>query len=117
MQNFCIAYKNILSRHELFATGSTGMAIEDVVNLHVNKFLSGDLGGEHQMASMVEANEIDAVFFFREPGSVQGFDTSFTKVYQACDTHNIPLATNLATAELLVLAIDNGDLDWRNAYK
>ncbi len=117
MQNFCIAYKYILNKHTLLATGATGQAIEDVVNLKVHKFLSGDLGGEHQMASMVEANEIDAVFFFREPGSIQTFDTSFTKVYQACDTHNIPLATNLATAEILILAIDKGDLDWRNAYK
>ena len=116
IQNFCIAYKPILSKHVLLATGATGQASEDVVNLKVHKFLSGELGGEHQMASMVEANEIDAVFFFREPGSVQKYDTSFTKVYQACDTHNIPLATNLATAELLIKSLDRGDLEWREIY-
>ena len=98
MQNFTIAYRGILSKHDIYATGTTGRLIEEVTNLTIHKYLAGHLGGEQQLASQIEHNEIDMVIFLR-------------------DTYNIPFATNLATAELLVKALDRGDLEWREALK
>ena len=117
MQNFCIAYKRILSKHDLYATGSTGLLIEDATGLEVHKFLAGHLGGERQMCAQIECNQIDAVIFLRDPKSEKVPQLDYTRIYDLCDLHNIPLATNLAGAELLIMAIDRGDLDWRNAYK
>ena len=117
MQNFCIAYKRILARHDLFATGTTGVLIEDVTNLTVHKYLAGHLGGGRQMSAQIECNEIDAVIFLRDPVKQKVNELDYTRVCDLCDLHNIPLATNLASAELLIMAIDRGDLDWRNAYK
>ena len=117
MINFCIAYKNILSGHNLFATGSTGQLLRDNVELDVYMFLPGHLGGGRQMCSQVECNQMDAVIYLRDPVHVVGNEIDAEKLFRACDLNNIPLATNLASAELLVLAIGRGDLDWRNAYK
>ena len=98
MQNFCIAYRGILSKHTLYATGTTGRLIEEVANLNIHKYLAGHLGGMQQMAAQIEHNEMDLVIFLRDP-------------------HNIPLATNLATAELLIKALDRGDMEWREAFR
>lgn len=117
IQNFCIAYRGILNKHDLFATESTGRAIEEVTNLQLHKFLSGAMGGMQQLGSMIEMNQLDIVFLIRDPeSSIQhSFDDSH--IVRLCDTHNIPLATNIATAELLIKALDRGDLDWREIYK
>ena len=96
IQNFCIAYRAILAKHELFATGT--------------------LGGEQQMGAQIENNDIDLVIFMRDPSQASGMTDVHTLV-RLCDNHNIPLATNLATAELLIKALDRGDLDWREFYK
>lgn len=117
MQNFCIAYKRILGKHDLFATGTTGGLIEDATGLPIHKFLAGHLGGGRQMSAQIECNQIDAVIFLRDPVIQKKTELDYTRVYNLCDIHNIPLATNLATAEILIMAIDRGDLDWRNAYK
>ena len=117
MQNFCIAYKGILSKHELFATGTTGRLIEDVTNLTVHKYLAGHLGGEQQLGSEIENNDIDMVIFLRDPGNPKSHEPDINNIFKLCDMHNIPLATNLATAEMLVKALDRGDLDWREIYK
>lgn len=117
IQNFCIAYKGILSKHELFATGTTGRMIEEATNLNVHKFLAGNLGGENQLCSQIESNQIDMVIFMRDPQSSQGHEPDITNIFKACDSQNIPLATNVATAELLVKAMDRGDLEWRDVYR
>ena len=117
MQNFCIAYKGILGKHKLFATGTTGRLVEEVTNLTVHKFLAGPLGGMQQLGSQIAQNSIDAVIFLRDPMVVQSRTLNINDVVRLCDTHNIPMATNLATAELIILAIDRGDLDWREMYK
>ena len=117
MQNFCIAYKGILAKHELYATGNTGRMIEDVTNLSIHKFLPGQLGGGRQMGTQIECNEIDAVFFLRDPMDPQESDADYTRITRLCDLSNIPVATNLATAEILILAIERGDLSWRDLYK
>ena len=116
IQNFCIAYRAILAKHELFATGTTGRLIDEVTNLTVHKYLSGTLGGEQQMGAQIENNDIDLVIFMRDPSQASGMTDVHTLV-RLCDNHNIPLATNLATAELLIKALDRGDLDWREFYK
>ena len=101
MQNFCIAYRGILSKNDLYATGTTGRLIEEVTNLNVHKFLAGHLGGEQQIDPLTSKNH--------EP--------DVNNVVRLCDMHNIPLATNLATAELLIKSLDRGDLEWREMYK
>ena len=117
MQNFCIAYRGILSKHELYATGTTGRLIEDVTNLTVHKYLAGHLGGEQQLGSEIEQNDIDMVIFLRDPQNPKSHEPDINNIFMLCDMHNIPLATNLATAELLVKALDRGDLDWREIFK
>lgn len=117
MQNFCIAYRGILSKHNLFATGTTGRLIEEVANLTVHKYLAGHLGGAQQLGAQIEHNEMDMVVFLRDPLMPKPHEPDVNNVVKLCDTYNIPLATNLATAELLVRALDRGDLEWREMYR
>ena len=117
MQNFCIAYKGILSHHTLYATGTTGRLIEESANLSVHKYLAGHLGGEQQMGAQIEHNEIDMVIFLRDPLTPKSHEPDVNNVVMLCDAHNIPLATNVASAELLVKGLERGDLDWRELYK
>ena len=117
MQNFCIAYRGILSKNELYATGTTGRLIEEVTNLTIHKFLAGYLGGEEQFGAQNEHNKIDLVIFLRDPFSVSRRDPDARKILNLCDNLNIPIATNLATAELLIKALERGDLNWREFYK
>ena len=117
MQNFCIAYRGILNKHELYATGTTGRLIEEVANLNIHKYLAGHLGGMQQMAAQIEHNQMDLVIFLRDPFSPKTHERDVNNVIRLCDSYNIPLASNLATAELLIKALDRGDLEWREAYK
>ena len=117
MQNFCIAYRGILCKNELFATGTTGRLIEEVANLNIHKYLAGHLGGAQQLGAQIEHNEIDLVIFLRDPLTPKSHEPDVNSVVQLCDMHNIPLATNLATAELLIKSLDRGDLEWREMYK
>ena len=117
MQNFCIAYRGILCKHDLFATGTTGRLIEEVTNLNVYKYLAGHLGGEQQLGSQIENNDLDMMIFLRDPLTPKSHEIDVNNIFHLCDMHNIPLATNLATAELLIKALDRGDLEWRDVYK
>lgn len=117
MQNFCIAYRGILSKHTLFATGTTGRLIEEVTNLSIHKFLAGPLGGMQQLAAQVAQNEIDALIFLRDSLNPKPSEPNVNDVVRLCDMYNIPMATNIATAEIIILALDRGDLDWREMYK
>ena len=117
MQNFCIAYRGILCRHELFATGTTGRLIEEVTNLNIRKYLAGSMGGEQQLAAQIESNQMDLVIFLRDPLHAKETEPDVINVIKLCDRYNIPIATNLATAELLIKALDRGDLEWREAYR
>ena len=111
MQNFCIAYRGILGRNSLYATGTTGRLVEEATNLSVHKYLTGQLGAD------IENNYIDLVIFLRDPLTPKSHEPDVDNIVRLCDTHNIPLATNLATAELLIHSLDRGDLDWREMYK
>ena len=117
MQNFCIAYRGILSHHELFATGTTGRLIEEVTNLSVHKYLAGHLGGEQQLGSQIEHNQMDMIIFLRDPHNPKSHEPDVNNVVRLCDIHNIPLATNLATAELLIKSLERGDMEWREIYQ
>ena len=117
MENLCIAYRHILTKHTLFATGTTGRLVEEAANLTVNKYLAGHLGGEQQLGSQVANNDIDVVIFLRDPVEPKTNEPDIGSLLRLCDLHNIPLASNLATAEILLLALDRGDLDWRNILK
>ena len=113
MQNLCIAYRGILSKHQLFATGTTGRLIEEVTNLSIHKYLAGPLGGQQQLGAQIAQNDIDALIFLRDPSNPKPHEPNVNDVIRLCDVHNIPMATNLATAEIIILALDRGDLDWR----
>jgi len=109
MQNFCIAYRGILSKHTLYATGTTGRLIEEVANLNIHKYLAGHLGGTQQMAAQIEHNQMDLVIFLRDPLTPKTHEPDVNDV--------VRLATNLATAELLIKALDRGDMEWREVVR
>ena len=114
MQNLCIAYRGILSRHELYATGTTGTLVEEVTNLRIHKFLPGETGGTRQLASQIEQGNLDLIIFLRDPLHAKAKEPEVSSILRLCDLYNIPIATNLATAELLIKALERGDLEWRN---
>lgn len=114
MVQFCIAYCGILSRHNLCATGTTGKMVSEATGLSIVKFLSGAHGGDQQIASRIACNEIDLLLFFRDPINVNPSEVNEANLLRLCDVHNIPLATNIATGEALIHALERGDLDWRN---
>ena len=117
MQNLCIAYRNIIAKHTLYATGTTGRLIEEVTGLNIHKTLAGHIGGEEQIGAMIEQNQIDLVIFFRDPSGTRKSELDINKVIRMCDIHNVPLATNIASAEMLLKSLDRGDLEWREMYR
>lgn len=114
MVQFCIAYCGILSRHNLCATGTTGKLVADVTGLQIARYMSGTQGGDQQIASRISCNEIDLLLFFRDPMTVKSNEPNDSDMLRLCDIHNIPVATNIATAEVLIHGLERGDLDWRN---
>ncbi|MCD8094739.1 MAG: methylglyoxal synthase [Ruminococcus sp.] len=114
MVQFCIAYCGILSRNSLCATGTTGKLVAEATGLQIQKYMSGSQGGAEQISARISFNEIDLLLFFRDPISAKPYEPSEVDLLKLCDVHNIPVATNLATAEALIHALDRGDLDWRN---
>lgn len=114
MVQFCIAYCGILSRHNLCATGTTGKLVSEATGLEIQRFLSGSHGGDQQIASRIACNEIDLLLFFRDPMTSKTHEINEMNMLRLCDVHNIPVATNIATAEVLIHGLERGDLDWRN---
>ncbi len=113
MVQFCIAYCGILSRHNICATGTTGKLVADATGLSITRFLSGPQGGGEQIASRIGCNEIDMVLFFRDPLTAKPNEPNDMTLLRLCDVHNIPVATNIATGEVLIHGLNRGDLDWR----
>lgn len=111
---FCIAYCGIFSRHELCATGTTGKLVHEATGLRIQNFLSGPQGGGEQIASRIACNEIDLLLFFRDPLTPKPHEPNEANLLRLCDVHNIPYATNIATAECLICGLERGDLDWRD---
>ena len=114
MTQFCIAYCGILSRHKLFATGTTGRLVADATGLNIQRFLSGSQGGDQQISARIACNEIDLLLLFRDPLNPKPNEPNEFNLLRLCDVHNIPVATNIATAEALIHGLDRGDLDWRD---
>lgn len=114
MTQFCIAYCGILSKHNLYATDITGKFITEATGLNIERLLAGSQGGEEQIASRISFNEIDILLYFRDTRNANGFSENEANILRLCDVHNVPVATNIATAEALILALDQGSLDWRD---
>lgn len=110
---FAIAYKEILQQHELYATGTTGRLIQEEVGLPVTRFRSGPLGGDQQIGAMIANNDMDMVFFFRDPLTAQPHEPDVTALVRLCDVYHIPLATNMGTAEILLKGLQEGFVNWR----
>ena len=117
MVQFCIAYCGILNRHDLCATGTTGKLVAEATGLKIQRFLSGSQGGDQQIAARMSCNEIDILIFFRDPIKINHQEPNETHLLRLCDVHNIPVATNIATGEALIHALERGDLDWREIVK
>lgn len=113
MVQFCIAYCGILSRHRLFATGATGKLVTDATGLEIQRFLGGHQGGAEQIAALIGCDEIDMVLLFRNPLDPAPTESNGKDIIRLCDVHSIPIATNIATAEVLIHGLERGDLDWR----
>ena len=113
MAQFCIAYCGTLSKHNICATAVTAKYISEATGLVIDKMMAGDQGGEEQIASRIAYNEIDLVLFFCDPASTNGFE-NVNKLARLCDQYQIPMATNAATAEVLIQGLRRGDLDWRD---
>ena len=113
MVQFCIAYCGILSHHDISATGTTGKLVAEATGLHIQRYLSGFQGGDQQLASSISCNEVDLLIFFRDPLNAKSHEPNDINILRLCDVHNIPVATNIATAEALIHALERGDLDWR----
>ena len=113
MVQFCTAYAGILSQHNLYATNTTGHMVAEATGLKVHCFLSYAHGGSQQIGARIAYNEIDMVLFFCDPANPQ-YNDSLTYITKLCDQNNIPFATNLATAEMLIMGLARGDLDWRD---
>lgn len=112
MIQFCTAYSGILSQHQLCATGTTGKQVAEATGLTIQQYLIGSQGGIEQIGAKISCNEIDLLIFFRDPLNRKTSEPNEQDILRLCDVHNIPVATNFATAEALIFALNRGDLDW-----
>lgn len=113
MVQFSIAYQQILKQHELYATGTTGLRVSEATGLQVHRFQSGPLGGDQQIGAMIASNELDLVIFLRDPLTAQPHEPDVNALLRLSDVYRIPLATNLASAELMMHALKRGEFQWR----
>jgi len=112
MVQFCIAYAGIFAKHNLWSASALGNLITESTGLQVNKVLNGVGGAEEQIASRISCGEIDVLLFFRDPLTPTTRTREEASILRLCDVHNIPVATNIATAEVITMSLDRGDLDW-----
>ncbi len=117
MAQFCIAYCGTLSKHHICATAATAQYISEATGLNIEKLIPGEQGGEQQVASRIAYNEIDVLLYFRDPRPTPQKLAVEDELLRACDRNNVPVATNIATAEVIIMALDRGDLDWRAYLK
>ncbi|CAJ1002813.1 methylglyoxal synthase [Brevibacillus aydinogluensis] len=112
-----MAYESILREHELYATGTTGLRIMEATSLQVTRFLSGPLGGDQQIGAMIARNEMDLIIFLRDPLTAQPHEPDIIALLRLCDVNKIPFATNMGTAEVLLKALERGELRWREVVR
>lgn len=115
MVQFCIAYCGVLAKHRVCATKATGSMISEATGLRIEQLLPGGQGGIFQLTSRISFNEIDVLIYFRDslPHDIE-HKMNDDSLIRACDVNNVPVATNIGTAEVIITALDRGDLDWRN---
>ena len=114
MVQFCTAYKSVLVKHNLFATATTGRLIADNTGLPITLLLSHKQGGHQQINARIAYNEIDLVLLFTDPNTTDPWDDAqMIETIRHCDRHNVPIATNLGSAEVAIMGLQRGDLDWR----
>ncbi len=111
--NFAIAYEQILAQHTLFATGTTGLRIIEGTKLKVHRYLSGPMGGDQQIGAAIANDKMDLVIFFRDPLTAQPHEPDIQALIRLCDVHLIPVSTNIASAEIMLKALQRGDISWR----
>ncbi len=114
MVQFCIAYCGILSRHNLCATGTTAKIVSEATGLQINRYMAGSQGGAQQISARISCDEIDLLLFFRDPMTQNPSEPNEHDMFRLCDMRNIPVGTNIATAEVLIHGLERGDLDWRD---
>ena len=118
MVQFCTAYKSVLSKHSLYATATTGRLIADNTGLPITLLLSHKQGGHQQINARISYNEIDLVLLFTDPNTTDAWDDSqMIETIRHCDRHNVPIATNLGSAEVAIMGLQRGDLDWREVMR
>ncbi len=117
MIGFCIAYEDILKKYEICATGTTGKRIMDETKLKLKRLASGPLGGDQQIGSLIVSQDIDLVIFLRDPLTAQAHEPDIQALIRLCDVYHVPIATNLASAEIFIKALDRGELTWREVRK
>ena len=118
MVQFCTAYKSVLIKHNLFATATTGRLIADNTGLPMTLLLSHKQGGHQQINARIAYNEIDLVLLFTDPNTTDPWDDAqMIETIRACDKHSVPIATNLASAEMSIMGLQRGDLDWREMLR
>jgi methylglyoxal synthase len=113
MVQFCIAYCGILAGHSLCATNTTGRLVTEATGLPISLYLSGNQGGDQQIGARIAYNELDLVLYFCDP-SLNDPQNSVNDIARLCDQYNVPFASNVATAEVLIQGLKRGDLDWRD---
>jgi len=114
---FALAYRDTLAKYNLVATGTTGKLIQEATGLNIRKVKSGPLGGDQQIGAEVAVDKIDLIIFFRDPLTAQPHEPDILALLRLCDVYRIPLATNIATAEILLRAMERGEFNWRNINK
>ncbi|RJG24523.1 methylglyoxal synthase [Paenibacillus thiaminolyticus] len=113
MVNFVTAYESVFHGHQLYSTGTTGLRIMERTALDIHRFQSGPLGGDQQIGALVAENEMDLIIFLRDPLMAQPHEPDIIALLRLCDVQGIPVATNVASAEILVKALQRGDFAWR----
>ena len=118
MVQFCTAYKSVLLKHDLYATATTGRLIADNTGLPITLLLSHNQGGHQQINARIAYNEIDLVLLFTDPNTTDlSDDSQMVETIRHCDRHNVPIATNVASAEMFIMGLQRGDLDWRELLR
>ena len=117
MIGFCIAYENILKKYGLYGTGTTAKRIMNETSLSINRLASGPLGGDQQIGALIVSQDIDLVIFLRDPHTAQSHEPDIQALIRLCDVYHVPVATNLASAEIFINALNRGELSWREVRK
>ena len=117
MIDLAVKYKDVLKEHEIYATGTTGTLVMGETGLNITRLKSGPLGGDQQIGSMIAESQLDLVIFLRDPLTAQPHEPDVSALLRLCDVTKIPLATNQTSAEIMLRAMQNGEIHCRKIKK